>query len=78
VAAAVAAGPADFEVLRRAAQVHALAGRDDDALDALEAAINRGLRRQTAAVEDEFRTLRPHPRFKALTAGPAAISSEGK
>ena len=63
-------GPNDFEVLRRAAQVHALAGRADEALDALEAAIGLGLRRGIARTEDEFESVRQHPRFKALTTEP--------
>jgi tetratricopeptide (TPR) repeat protein len=65
-AEAVALAPNDFEVLRRAAQVHALAGRQDAALGALESALAHGLRRETAAAEDEFQSLRALPRFQAL------------
>jgi hypothetical protein len=57
-------------VLRRAAQVHALAGRTEAALDALEAALRQGLRRETARGEDEFESLRGSERFTALTADP--------
>jgi len=63
---AIELAPKDFEVLRRAAEVHALAGRPDEALDALDAAIQNGLRRETAAAEDELQGLRQLPRFKAL------------
>jgi serine/threonine-protein kinase len=66
IAQAVALAPKDFEVLRRAAQVYALAGRQDAALDALERAIQNGFRRQTAASEEEFQSLRELPRFTAL------------
>jgi serine/threonine protein kinase/tetratricopeptide (TPR) repeat protein len=61
--------PDDFEVLRRAAQVHALAGRTDAALDALEAALTAGFRRETAREEEEFRSLYEVPRFRALVVG---------
>jgi tetratricopeptide (TPR) repeat protein len=63
-------GGSDFEVLRRAAQVHALAGRTDAALDALESALQHGLRRDIVRAEDEFESLRQHPRFASLTAEP--------
>jgi tetratricopeptide (TPR) repeat protein len=66
IAEAEAVAPRDFEVLRRAAQVHALAGRQEAALDVLDRAIQNGFRRETAASEDELQSLRDNPRFKAL------------
>ncbi len=65
---ALALMPNDFDVLRRAAVVHALAGRTDAALDVLERAIKAGYLRSTARAEDDFEQLRAHPRFKALVA----------
>jgi tetratricopeptide (TPR) repeat protein len=70
LAEALLVGANDFEVLRRSAQVHALAGRADEALDALEAALGLGFRREIARTEDEFASVRQHPRFKALTSQP--------
>jgi hypothetical protein len=58
--------PDDFEVLRRAASVHALGRRPDAALDALERAIRNGLPREAARTEDELESLRSLPRFKLL------------
>jgi serine/threonine-protein kinase len=64
---AVQLAPEDFEVLRRSAQVHALAGREADALADLERAIQRGLRPETVRNEDEFESLRSLAAFQSLT-----------
>ena len=64
--------PDDATVLRWAAVVHSLAGRHDAALDALEKAAARGMRRETAAGEEDFNAIRSSPRFKALVSAPAA------
>jgi serine/threonine-protein kinase len=60
--------PTDFEVLRRIAAVHALAGRRRAALDALAGALASGYRRDTARSEEDFESLRNEPRFQSLTA----------
>ncbi|HXG89826.1 MAG TPA: tetratricopeptide repeat protein [Vicinamibacterales bacterium] len=66
LAEAIRYGADDFEVFHRAAQVHALAGRGEQALDALEAAVTRGFNPRTAASEDEMRSVRQSARFVAL------------
>ena len=58
--------PADPQVWHRAALVHAMAGRTDDALDALGRALELGYSRTDAAKADEFASLRDLTRFKAL------------
>ncbi len=60
--------PADPQVWHRAALVHALAGRPDEALEALGRAVSLGYSRADAAKADEFTRLREMPRFKALVA----------
>ena len=54
------------EVLVRAGVVHALAGRADQALDALERAKAGGISPRTIETEEDFAGLRPLPRFAAL------------
>jgi tetratricopeptide (TPR) repeat protein/tRNA A-37 threonylcarbamoyl transferase component Bud32 len=63
---ALALAPTDFQVLRRAAQVYALANQPDAAVDALEAALARGLSPEALSGDDEFESLRQLPRFVAL------------
>jgi tetratricopeptide (TPR) repeat protein len=60
--------PTDFEVLRRIAAVHALAGRRDAAIDALAAALANGYRKESARDEEDFESLRNEPRFQSLIA----------
>ncbi len=57
--------PHDEQVQLRAGVVHALAGRTDAALDAIERAIAGGIRRAAVAEEEDFAKLRPMPRFAA-------------
>jgi len=52
----------------RAAVVHALAGRADPALDAIDRARARGIAARAIATEEDFENLRPLPRFAALAA----------
>ena len=59
--------PKDPQVWYRAAAVHALAGRRDEALAALEQALTLGLSKSRAASDDDFASLRGQPRFAALT-----------
>jgi len=57
---------ANPEVRFRAAQVHALAGRQTLSLESLERAIALGYSRVDAGAADEFTGLRGQPRFRAL------------
>ena len=58
--------PSDPQVRYRAALVHALAGRTDQALAALGRALELGYSRADAANDDEFQALRKDARFPAL------------
>ncbi len=58
--------PSDPQVRYRAALVHALAGRADQALAALSRALELGYSRADAAKADEFERLRADARFVAL------------
>ncbi len=58
--------PKDPQVWYRAAAVHALAGRGDDAVAALQQALALGVSRTRAASDDDFATLRALPRFASL------------
>ena len=60
--------PKDPQVWYRAAAVHALAGRRDAALAALQQALSLGFSRARVAADDDFGTLREQPRFAALVA----------
>ncbi len=58
--------PDDPAIWSRVAQVHALAGRTDDALAALARAVDLGYARADAAAADEFAALRGQPAFERL------------
>src|SRR5678816_227537 len=62
--------PTDRDLLFRTAVVHALAGRVQAALDALEKGIASGLDRDAVRDEEDFESLRNEPRFKALVGAP--------
>jgi serine/threonine-protein kinase len=62
--------PNDEQVHQRAAVVHALAGRTNDALDAIARAIAGGVAPRLIAQEEDFEKLRPLPRFAQLVANP--------
>ena len=66
LADAVQRAPNDQQVWRRAAEVHAMAGRIEPALEALSRALALGSSRTSAANADEFASLRSLPRFQAL------------
>jgi eukaryotic-like serine/threonine-protein kinase len=66
LAAAEKIAPRDEQVLLRAGVVHALAGRADQALDALQRAIAGGISPRTIETEEDFAGLRPLPQFAAL------------
>lgn len=68
-----ALAPDDQEVVRRAAVVHALAGRSGPALDAIEMALAKGYSKRLVAEEEDFAILRPMPRFAALVSTPAEV-----
>ena len=56
----------DAQVLFRSGVVHALAGRADEALGAIERAVTAGMSRRALETEEDFERLRPLPRFVAL------------
>jgi serine/threonine-protein kinase len=66
--------PKDEQVFQRAGVVHALAGRTNDALDAIERAIAGGVARTLIAEEEDFVRLKPLPRFAALVSTPAEVT----
>jgi serine/threonine protein kinase/tetratricopeptide (TPR) repeat protein len=56
----------DGYVWLRSGVVHALAGRSDQALGAIERALKAGLSKRDIETEDDFERLRPLPRFAAI------------
>jgi tetratricopeptide (TPR) repeat protein len=66
LAAAEKLAPHDEQVQLRAGVVHALAGRADAALDALERAIAGGIAPRAVEAEEDFVKLRPLPRFASM------------
>ena len=58
--------PRDEQVQLRAGVVHALAGRTDAALDAIQRAITGGISPRTVEEEYDFAKLRPLPRFASM------------
>jgi eukaryotic-like serine/threonine-protein kinase len=60
--------PANVQVLVRAAQVDAIAGDHNAALDALERAVAAGYSRKSIADEEEFAVLKNELKFQALVA----------
>jgi Flp pilus assembly protein TadD len=67
---AEALAPGDEQVQQRAAVVHALAGRSDQALEAIARAIAGGVPPRLIATEEDFEKLRPLPRFAQMVASP--------
>ena len=65
--------PGDEQVHQRAAVVHALAGRTDEALGAVERAVAGGIARSVIADEEDFALLKPLPRFAAVVSTPAEV-----
>ena len=63
---AEALAPNDLNVTFRAGVVHALAGRSDAAIAALERAVAGGLDATTIENEEDFKTLRRLPAFQRL------------
>lgn len=66
LAAAEKLAPRDEQVQLRAAVVHALAGRTDAALDAIQRAIAGGISPRAVEEEYDFAKLRPLPRFASM------------
>lgn len=62
--------PRDEQVQLRAGVVHALAGRADQALDAIERAIAGGISPRAVETEEDFAKLRPLPRFASMVSTP--------
>ena len=65
--------PKDGQVSQRAGVVHALAGRREQALNAIEQAIANGVAARVVSEEEDFAPLRPLPRFAALVSTPAEV-----
>ena len=65
---ALSMAPSDVQVLFRAAIVHALAGRVEQALASLQAAVDGGFSRTRVAEEEDLAVLRKLPAFQTLTA----------
>jgi serine/threonine-protein kinase len=63
---ALAKAPRDVEVLFKAAEIHALAGRTDPALAALRAAVEGGYSRTRIAEEEDFSSLRGLAKYREL------------
>jgi serine/threonine-protein kinase len=61
---------ADPQVQLRAGVVHALAGRTDRALAAIERSIKGGIALRAIQTEEDFESLRPLPRFAAMVSQP--------
>jgi Flp pilus assembly protein TadD len=66
---AVRGTPDDPGVWIRAAQVHAMAGRTDEALGALRRALDLGYSKSDAERTEEFDVLRGNPRLAGVFAG---------
>jgi serine/threonine protein kinase/tetratricopeptide (TPR) repeat protein len=62
---------ADPQVQLRAGVVHALAGRTERALAAIEQAIKSGIAPRAIQTEEDFERLRPLPRFAAMVSQPS-------
>lgn len=73
LAAAERLAPRDEQVQLRVGVVHALAGRNDAALDAIERALAGGISSRAVELEEDFAKLRPVPRFAALVSTPAEV-----
>ena len=70
---ALAQAPDDPQVLQRSGVIHALAGRGEPALDAIEKAVANGFARRLVAEEEDLAMLRPLPRFAALVSTAAEV-----
>jgi tetratricopeptide (TPR) repeat protein len=73
LAAAEKLAARDEQVQLRAGVVHALAGRVDQALDALQRAVAGGISPREIEIEEDFERLRPLPRYAALVSTPAEV-----
>ncbi len=65
--------PNDEQVFQRAAVVHALAGRTNDALTAVERAVAGGVSPRLIVEEEDFAPLRSLPRYAAVVSTPAEV-----
>jgi serine/threonine protein kinase/tetratricopeptide (TPR) repeat protein len=65
--------PNDEQVFQRAAVVHALAGRTNDALAAVERAVAGGVTPRVIEEEEDFAPLRSLPRYAAVVSTPAEV-----
>ena len=64
---------ADGYVQLRAGVVHALAGRAQQALDAIQRAMTGGIPARSIQSEEDFERLRPLPRFAAMVSTPSEV-----
>ena len=65
--------PNDEQVFQRAAVVHTLAGRTNDALTAVERAVAGGVAPRLIVEEEDFASLRSLPRYVAVVSTPAEV-----
>ncbi|HEX8030185.1 MAG TPA: tetratricopeptide repeat protein, partial [Vicinamibacterales bacterium] len=63
----------DGYVQLRVGVVHALAGRTDQALDALQRAMTSGIPKRAIQSEEDFERLRPLPRFVTMVSTPGEV-----
>jgi tetratricopeptide (TPR) repeat protein len=70
LASAERLAPKDEQVQLRAGVVHALAGRTNEALDAIQRALAGGISVRAVTTEDDFSKLRPLPRYAAMVSTP--------
>lgn len=73
LAAAEQLAAQDEQVQLRAGVVHALAGRTELALDAIQRAIEGGISPRAIQAEEDFERLRPSARFAAMVSTPAEV-----
>ena len=73
LAAAETLAAADGQVQLRAGVVHALAGRNEQALDALQRAIANGIPPRSIETEEDFERLRSLPRYAVMVSTPAEV-----
>ncbi|HMF27359.1 MAG TPA: tetratricopeptide repeat protein, partial [Candidatus Cybelea sp.] len=77
-AEAIAVDASNREAWQRSAEVHALLGDSDVALQHLEAAVARGFEPRMARAEDELSSLRKRPRFEEILKAGERSTAQGE
>jgi tetratricopeptide (TPR) repeat protein len=73
LASAQKLAPRDEQAHLRAGVVHALAGRAEAALDAIQRAVAGGISPRAVSAEEDFAVLRPLPRFASMVSNPGEV-----